>query len=545
LILLINKTKKSLLMVLTTLLCGVCNGDDGRGVSAASVDRDKTRSGAILADQSYQNPIVYSSQAEASLPLSAVTESAAVTHHQITLNNKTFSYTATAGHLTAKQPKINTPKASFFYVAYTADNRPMDTRPVTFFYNGGPGSSTIWLHLGSFGPKRLQISAPNSDVPTPYQLVDNTESLLDTTDLVFIDAIGTGYSQAIEPNTNQTFWAVDADAAAFRDFVIRYLEVNQRSASPKYLFGESYGGARSSVLANQLEMAGVKLDGVILQSPLLDFNSNCYLGGKLVDQKALTGASSVSCAGYLPTYALIGAYHGFNTPTPTDLHQYAEHARVLVRDQYMPAVNAHLATNAPPPQDLIMLLTQRTGATHKLWQSNFNLYPTLYENSYQLNLIPDTLIGRYDGRIRLPKSSPRAVEGDPAITYIVKPFDDAIKSYLPDVLKYMSASPYALRSLAIQTWDWKHDNLKMADTIPDLAAALLLNPSLKILSLNGYYDLATPFYQTELDLARLGIQPNLTIKNYLSGHMVYLDDRSRSLEKADVMAFIKAQSAAR
>jgi hypothetical protein len=229
------------------LLLAGCGGGGGSGGSPAPPA------------PTFTDPVLYSTAASASLP-SAV-EIAAVTHHQLTLNGATLNYTATAGHLTANALTSSAPEASFFYVAYTLDGANAATRPVTFFYNGGPGSSTVWLHLGSYGPKRLVTGDPATTAPTPFPLVDNTESLIDVSDLVFVDAVGTGLSEAIAPNVNQTFWSVDADAAVFRDFVIRYLAANNRAGSPKFLFGESYGTTRSAVLANILESAGVSLNG--------------------------------------------------------------------------------------------------------------------------------------------------------------------------------------------------------------------------------------------------------------------------------------------
>src|SRR5207237_437217 len=183
--------------------------------------------------------------------------------------------TATAGHLVATEPRTGQAQASMFYVAYTAEGVDGATRPITFFYNGGPGSASAWLHLGSFGPKRLAANAPAIDTAQPFPLVDNEESLLDTTDLVFIDAVGAGLSEAIAPFTNRSFWGVDADAAVFRNFVLRYLAVNGRAGSPTFLFGESYGTTRSAVLANLLEMAGTTVDGVVLQSSVLNYGTNC------------------------------------------------------------------------------------------------------------------------------------------------------------------------------------------------------------------------------------------------------------------------------
>ncbi|PRG91997.1 peptidase S10 [Burkholderia multivorans] len=520
-------------VVFSSLILTACNDDVTSSVASAG---DSAQS-AAQADKPYADPNSYSSNANASLDASAAVEQAAVTHHQITLNGQTIRYTATAGHLVARDPRSGAPEASFFYVAYTADNQPAAKRPVTFLYNGGPGSASVWLHLGSFGPKRIQTGDPNANTST-FPFVDNAESLLDTTDLVFVDAIGTGYSEAIAPNTNQTFWGVDQDAGAFRDFVTRYLSVNQRNDSPKYLFGESYGTPRTDVLANLLETAGVKLDGIVLQSSILDYNTNCDMASDYVGNSN-NGASAVSCAGFVPSYGTVGAYYQLDNPNPPSLPPYADQMRLLTAGSYAPAVNAYLANHTPPSPSLVTTMTNATGVKASLWNADFNVVPTFFDNSFQLSLLPGALIGRYDARVNVPISSALAADGDPSSTYITKPFTDTIASYLPNELKFTAKTAYAVSSNAINTWDWSHDGLAMPDTIPDLAAALTLNPALKVLSLNGYHDIATPFYQTELDLARLGTQPNLTIKDYQGGHMVYLDDTSRPQEKADLAAFYR------
>jgi carboxypeptidase C (cathepsin A) len=476
----------------------------------------------------FADPVLYSTAASASL--SSAVEIGAVTHHQLTLNGATLNYTATAGHLTANGLTSSAPEASFFYVAYTLDGANAAARPVTFFYNGGPGSATVWLHLGSYGPKRLVTGDPATTAPTPFPLVDNTESLIDVSDLVFVDAVGTGLSEAIAPNVNQTFWSVDADAAVFRDFVIGYLAANNRGASPKFLFGESYGATRSAVLANMLESAGVSLNGVVLQSSVLNYNVACGVITPIV-----------SCAGYLPSYGAVGAWYNLDHPNPAPpaLPAFIGQMRTLT-DQYDPAVTAFLTMGTFPPPGLLTQLVSTTGMSLAGWQAHFNLDPGFY----QANLIPGTLIGLYDARVSAPIGSPLAIEGDPSSTFINASFASAITTYLNAGLQYTNPSSYVLVSNAIRTWGFGHDGQALPDTIPDLAAALAQNPQLKVLSVNGYHDLVTPFFQTERDLARLGPMPNVQLRFYLGGHMTYLDDGSRALAKADLAQFYQGATAA-
>lgn len=478
-------------------------------------------------DGSYTDLATYSSQPAASL--AAAVEGAAVTKAQIVLNGKSIAYTATAGHLIASDPVNGQAEASFFYVAYTAENTPAATRAVTFFYNGGPGSASVWLHLGSFGPKRLVTGVPSTAGPQPFPLVDNESSLIDTSDLVFVNAVGTGLSQAIAPFNNQSFWGVDKDAAVFRDFVMRYLGVNNRQASPTFLFGESYGGPRTAVLAHLLESAGVSLTGLVLQSPALDYNGNCA-----------AAAVNVSCASFLPSYAAIGFSYSLVNPAPTDLPSFVAQMRDFSDQRYAPAVVAFLR-GTPAPADLPPLLQAKTGLATSLWQSRFNLDP----DSFRFNLLPSALIGRYDGRMSAPVGSALASEGDPSSTFISASFASAITDHLRSGLRYTTTSVYVLLSNAINTWDFSHDGNAVPDTIPDLGAALAQNPRLRVLAMNGLDDLATPFHQTELDLARLGPNPQIKIRNYVGGHMTYLDNVSRPLQKADLAMFYAGALAAR
>jgi carboxypeptidase C (cathepsin A) len=502
------------------------SGSSGGGGIAPPPPTPPTLPPPANGNQPYADPTIYSTARFASLP-SAV-EAAAITRHQITLRGNTIDYTATAGHLTARSA-TGAEQASFFYVAYTVDNQNAATRPITFFYNGGPGSASVWLHLGSFGPKRLVTGAPSTSAPTPFPLVDNQETLLDTTDLVFVDAVGTGYSQAIAPNTNQTFWGVDQDAGVFRDFVVRYLAVNNRQDSPKFLFGESYGTTRSAVLANLLETAGVSLSGVVLQSAVLNYNANCGV---------LTLV--LSCAAYLPTYSAAGAWFNLTSPPQSNLPLFAQQMRDYTAQTYAPAVTAFLATRNLPAATVFDQLTNFTGIPVSLWQADFNLDP----GTFQSRLVPNLLIGRYDARMSAAVGSPLASQGDPSSTFITAQFVAAIADYLVSFLQYGNASTYVLLSNAIATWNFSHDGNQVPDTIPDLAAALAQNPDLKVLAVSGYHDLATPFYLTELDLARLGSLPNVGVRNYAGGHMTYLDDISRPQERADLEVFYRSALAA-
>ncbi|MDE2083191.1 MAG: hypothetical protein KGI90_17735, partial [Burkholderiales bacterium] len=511
-------------VLLCALLAG-CGGGGGGTPAAPTPPLPPPGPG----DSAYSDPATYSAAPGAALP--GAVETAAVTHHSLPLGGGTLAYTATAGHLIARDATSGVAEASMFYVAYTADGAdPADpaARPVTFLYNGGPGSASVWLHLGSFAPVRLATGVPATTAATPFALVANHESLLGSTDLVFVDAVGTGLSEALAPATNQTFWGVDADAAVFRDFILRWLAANGRSGSPKFLYGESYGGPRTAVLAGLLQRAGVALTGLVLQSPALDYNSNC----------GITGAGN--CGANLPSYAAIGDAQGLLSPTPPDLDAYAGQMRSLADARYQPAVAALLATGTPPPPDLPPLLAADTGIAQGLWQSQFNLYP----GTFQASLLPGRITGRYDGRMSAALGSPLAADGDPSSTYITPSFTSTIASYLRDTLRYDTGSTYVVVGNAIASWDFSHAGRALPDTVPDLAADLAADPALRVLMVGGYDDLATPFHVTERDLARLGPSARVQLRIYPGGHMTYLDDATRVRQRADLQAFLRGAPAA-
>ncbi len=545
------------------LLVTGCGGDDGASPSAAaaaataaSAPSADTTAAAAAVDQPYVDNDVYGTG-----PNDAVTdatEGAAVVHRQVTIGGKVVKYTATAGHLTTIDPVTSQPNAKMFYVAYTQDNPdPSKPRPVTFFYNGGPGSSSVYLLLGSFGPKRLQSSFPNFTPPAPYKLLDNPDSLLDRSDLVFINPVGTGYSAAISPAKNKDFWGVDQDARSIDRFIQRYLTKYSRWNSPKFLFGESYGTARSAVVSWVLHEDGVELNGITLQSSILDY------------------ANALSAVGTFPTLAADAFYWKKTTltPTPTDLDAYMVQAR-----NYADNVLAPIA-QAPNPQDggfvnvrlnLNLQTAQQMGsyigtdpvsliqtfgnpaALGNVPSSNNNPPYTFF-----LTLVPGIQIGQYDGRANYtgqgiaPFILPNSGGNDPSINNIGGAYTVLWNSYLNTDLKYTSTSSFVdLNDQVFNNWDFSHTDPTGANrgggntlyTAGDLASSMSLNPDLKVLSANGYFDSVTPFHQTELTLAQMPLDPtikaqNLTIKNYPSGHMIYLNDPSRTALKGDLGNF--------
>ncbi len=549
---------------LSAVLLAGCGGGDSSATAnpsgvAANAGNATTQpvTAAVPPDQPYVDPNVYGTGPNDALAADPG-ESAAITHHTVTIGGKSIAYTATAGHLTTIDPVTSQSNATMFYVAYTQDNPdPSKPRPVTFFYNGGPGSSSVFLLLGSFGPKRLQSSFPNFTPPAPYKLPDNPDSLLDRSDLVFINPVGTGYSAAIAPAKNKDFWGTDQDAHSIDRFIQRYLTKNSRWNSPKFLYGESYGTARSAVLSWVLHEDGIELNGITLQSSILDY------------------ANALSAVGTFPTLAADAFYWKKTTlnPAPTDLDSYMVQARNYADNTLAPLaqapsaadggfvnvrLNLNLATAqtmgsyiGTDPVSLIQTFGNPAALGNVPSQNNNPPY------TFFLTLNPGIQIGQYDGRANYtgqgiaPFILPNSGSNDPSISNIGGAYTVLWNSYLNTQLKYTSTSSFVdLNDAVFNNWDFSHIDPTGANkgggntlyTAGDLASTMSLNPDLKVLQASGYFDAVTPFHQTELTLAQMPLDPtlkakNLTIKNYPSGHMIYLNDASRTALKGDLASF--------
>ncbi len=482
-------------------------------------------------DQPFDDPVAYGSGPDDSI--TDTSEAAAVTHHTITLGGREIAYTATAGHLVTVDPSESTPNAKFFYVAFTEDGQSEQSRPVTFFYNGGPGSSSVFVLLGSFAPRRIKTDMPSFTPPAPYSMEDNPDSLLDKSDLVFINPVGTGYSAAIAPHKNREFWGTDTDATSLKDFIKRYLTKNSRWNSPKYLFGESYGTPRSCVLAYMLHEDGVDLNGVTLQSSILDYRA------------------SGNAVGILPTAAADAWYHKRQslTPPPADLAALATEVEQFAGGPYTAALQA-FPNPDPATVDKLVACTGIDKNTLTSWSLAVG-QPFLTTLLADKNLA----LGAYDGRVTGIDSgiagSIQSNSGgnDPTMAAVSGVYTTMWNVYLNEQLKYTSTSDFVdLNDAVFQNWDYTHVDPTGAKqpaaygslyTAGDLAALMAINVDLKVLSANGYYDYVTPFHQTVLDLQNMPladatIRENLTIRFYPSGHMIYLDGSSRTALKQDL-----------
>ena len=475
-------------------------------------------------------------------------ERASVTAHSVQVGGRSIGYKATAGTLLIRDDKDRA-DASVFYVAYTAEEKDPTKRPVTFLYNGGPGSASIWLHMGSFGPVRVATASPDATTPAPYQLVPNADSLLDKTDLVFVDAIGTGFSKGLrkekskddkddkdkDDNPNKRFWGTDQDIDAFGRFIARYITVNKRWNSPKFLFGESYGTPRSAGLAKYLEDHGVALNGVVLLSSILNYGSRLpSLDNDYVN--------------LLPTFAANAWYHNKLANKPATLEPFLTEVREFARGDYTVALSKGQDLGDAERDVIAQRMAKYTGiSVAYLKEANLRVS----QPRYRKELLRDErrTIGRYDGRFEGIDSDAAGEnpESDASDTAIRGAFTAAFNDYLARELNYSSDTAYVISANAIQDWDWKHKirgqqrPLPLPVTVSDLGDAMRANPHLKVLSANGYFDLATPFFATEYDLGHMDIDPklrgNLTFTYYPSGHMVYLNLEALKQFKQDLAKF--------
>lgn len=493
----------------------------------------------------------YDTTGTGSIDLAKVNEDSSVKRHTITVNGKDVPYLARAGHLIAYHGSgtNKTPQAAIFYTAYTRDGLPKENRPVTFLWNGGPGSASIWLHMGSWGPKRLKSDAPNMPDPTKqpdsFPFEDNAISLLDQSDIVFVDPPGTGLSTAIGPRKNGDFWGTDVDAQVVADFIISYANKYNRQSSPKYLYGESYGGIRTPIVANLLEQAGTSgyapdpsgkpaqvLAGFVLNSPILNYNSNCDI------------ITKSSCEGYFPSYAMTADYFKLSAKRGNKTQEeYLDELRTLARTVFQPAfvsnyssnssttssirggtdVNAKWKAFAPTDAGRVIVnqIVAYTGVPATSWNSQLNIGPDIFRQKLFVNFS----LGRYDARMKVPVGNSFKADD-----YIDVAFLNQLKTYFPDFVNYKTTSTYSpSNSEAIDIWNWRRAGSQYSrpESLTDIQAVLTADPKAKLLILHGYEDVATPGFQTELDLEGVNLGDRVPVKWFEGGHMIYNTEMSR------------------
>jgi carboxypeptidase C (cathepsin A) len=437
--------------------------------------------------------------------------------------------------------------ARMFYVAYFKKDAADSHRPLMFVYNGGPGSATMWLHLGTFGPRRLIVPDTKHQEGAPYNLVDNQYSLLDVCDLVFIDAPGTGFSRTFGKEKAKAFYGVDGDGHAFARFIQKFLSKYNRWNSPKYLFGESYGTPRSAVLAADLR--GIDLNGIILLSQILSFDNS-------VDDPRWNPGVDQAYALALPTYAATAYYFHKLPNQPSALKPFLEEVEKYALGDYMMALLQGSELSDAQRQAVAEKLHSYTGLPVD-YLIRANLRVVGGDFSKALKLDEETTIGRLDTRFQGPDINPlsESASYDPQSDAISSAWTSAINDYLRKDLKYGMDSTYwsSGGSGGDFTWDLRHhapegppanDQEWGTNVMPDLAFRMKLNPKMKIMLAGGYYDLATPYFEGVFEMHHLQIpksmQANISYHYYEAGHMIYVNEDILKQFRADVAAFIKS-----
>ena len=458
-----------------------------------------------------------------------------VTHHQMTLDGKVLRYTATAGRLPIKREdgKI---QAEMFFVAYTLDGQEAAKRPLTFAFNGGPGSASVWLHMGSVGPKQVVLQ-PNGFMPAaPYRMIDNPQCLLDRSDLVFVDAIGTGFSRAADSEQLKHYLGVKGDIEAFGEFVRLYITRYERWSSPLFLLGESYGTTRAAGIAGYLAGRGISFNGITLLSIALDFQTLEW--AKNNDEPYIL---------LVPSYTMIGAYHKRLAPElMQDLTKTREEARHWAETDYAQALAKGDALTPEERQKIIDAYARYTGLNKPIIDQA-NLRVDVNQFTHNLLIDQKLRVGRLDGRFTGvdPDGLLDQRFYDPTGSATVPPYTSVFNNYLRTELGYKTDTPYkvfAYEDPAFEKWDWGDADKGYPNTAPGLRAAMARNPYLKVLVMEGYYDLATPFLAADYTMNHLDLGPefhkNISFAQYESGHMVYLEQNSHAKMKRDLVEFM-------
>jgi len=467
-------------------------------------------------------------------------EESSVTDHTIRIGGQTIPYKATASTTLLKNDK-DEPTAVIFSVAYTkSDIKDLSQRPIAFVYNGGPGSASVWLHMGAFGPRRVMTPNAESAPPPPYKVEDNANSLLDKTDLVFIDPVGTGYSRAVGKAQDKDFWGIDSDVKSFSQFINIYVTRNNRWNSPKFLIGESYGTFRSAALSNYLQSSdGMYLNGIVLISTVLDLGTLSFNPG-----------DDMPYIFYLPSYAATAAYHKLLEDRPADLNAFLNEVRQFASTEYASALMKGSKLTEQEKAAVAKKLARFTGLSED-YLRKADLRVNLPQFTAELQRSRGLTTGRLDARFSGPQTDLLAefAAYDPLQTATTGPFTAAFNNYVREELKFTQDRKYeVLNEQANRQWDWKHHSGEnfgfpgSPNVEGDLLQALVSNPHLQVQAENGLFDLATPFFATEYTMDHLELpqelRPNISLEYYEAGHMMYLRDDSLAKLKVNISAFV-------
>lgn len=451
----------------------------------------------------------------------------------IVIDGEKIEYTVTAGMLPIRNETGSEVEAGIFFVAYVKKS---DTpRALMFSFNGGPGSSSVWLHLGAVGPKRVEMLEDGGLPPAPYKLVDNEHTWFSETDLVFIDPVGTGYSRPKDKETGKKFWGIKGDIESVGEFIRLYLTRYDRWASPLFLVGESYGTTRASGLAGHLIEKGIAFNGILLVSSILNFLTARWFKGNDLPNIL-----------FLPTYAATAWYHG-----KVDKKKHGDQQKFLreVEEFTMGAYSAALAKGdnlaAKDRKSIVDKLVEYTGLSAKYVEQT-NLRIEIFGFCKELLRDEERTVGRLDSRFKGidPRLIAERPEFDPSMTAIRPPYTAMLHDYLGRVLGYRTDAPYNIMGGGVwEQWDWGSAAEGTPDVSESLRKAFARNSHMKLFIASGYYDLATPYFATKHTIAHMGLDPtvkaNITTAEYPAGHMMYIDTACLRQLKADVAAFLK------
>ena len=463
--------------------------------------------------------------------------SPAVTRHAVVVAGKELGYTATAGMLPIVNDAGET-EAHIFYIAYTAGSQGPGSRPLMFLFNGGPGSSSVWLHMGAAGPKRVRMLADGRMPPPPYLLADNESTWLDRTDLVFIDPVGTGYSRAVKPELARKFSSVGGDIDAVGRFIRLYLSRNDRWQSPLFLAGESYGTFRAAGLSEYLAEHGIALNGIVLVSSILNMQTISFNNGNDLPYQLA-----------LPSYTATAWYHRKLSPElQVDLDKTLAAAELWAGTAYLTALDRGDRLTADERRVVVDGVARYTGLDRSLIDS-LNL--RVEARSFVRELLRERgeTVGTMDSRFTAPNPEPATPHVfDPTVAAIRPPFTATFNEYVRSDLGFRTELEYFILGGGIGSWDWEAKN-SYADTSDNLRNTLAKNPYMKLFVGSGLFDLATPLSASDYTLAHLGLPPsfrkNIVSHRYRAGHMFYLDSVARARLKRDLAEFIDGAAAPR
>ncbi|WP_133796575.1 S10 family peptidase [Prosthecobacter fusiformis] len=460
-----------------------------------------------------------------------------VTEHSLVINGQKVDYTATAGMLSLKDGtgKVT---ADIFYVAYAKKGVPdLAKRPLTFSFNGGPGSSSVWMHLGLLGPKRVKLRDDGFAVPPPYELVENEFSLLDETDLVFIDPVGTGYSRASKPEEAKNFYGVNEDAKSIGEFIRLYVTKQSRWLSPKFLIGESYGTTRAAALSGELlRTHKMNLNGIMLVSTVLNFQTIWGADG-----------NDLPFVLYLPSFTATAWYH---QKLPADLQgkplaEVLKEVEAFASGDYNQALLMGAALPAAQRVQVVKQMARLTGLKESYVDAS-DLRVSLNRFSAELLRDQRLVVGRFDSRYTsyMRDAVNNSAERDPSADAVFSAFTSTFNHYVRNDLKFEDDQPYNILT-SPGKWNWDAEN-EFTNVSETLAESMTSNPFLKVHVSSGFYDMATPYYASRYTFSHLNIHPelmkNVTEDDYTSGHMMYLNLPDLKKQKEDLAKFVRMAS---